>query len=340
MTEARSARPTATRVRILFGVFLVSLLVAVLGGAEWVLRMRGAVPWQPIHPSMTVEPGGKVTQPHPLLGYSAIPGTFVAMGEHGVRTKFTNLPNTLRITRPLARYEDASERPQIWIFGCSFTYGSGLADHETYPWRLQEQLPDLEVVNFGMGGYGTVHSFLQFREALKETTPKVAVLAFASLHDIRNTFLRVRRKQVVPYSRLGPFVQPFARLDAEGNLVFELARTEYREFPGMRHSALIHSIEQAYNELQLEMYDSRAVSEALVLEMARLAQEHGTIFIVAGIWDAESMLDFASEHDIANLDISLPQLPQYILSMRDRHPNARAAKIYATRLHQFMEPML
>lgn len=106
----------------------------------------------------------------------------------------THLPDTLRVTRPLSECHREDRREAIWVFGCSFTHGWSLNDEETYPWVLQQRLPDYQVVNFGVSGYGTLHSLMQFREALRtRDKPKAAVVAYGFLHDRRNTFLRARR---------------------------------------------------------------------------------------------------------------------------------------------------
>jgi hypothetical protein len=320
--------------------FLLALTLVLLALAEGLLRVVGFAPWRPEIVEVRIEPGGKLTQPHPVLGYSAIPGSFVAFGDQGDRTRFTHLPNTLRITRPLSSYDAESGRPEIWIFGCSFTYGSGLEDDQTFPWRLQRRLPDYEVVNFGMGGYGTLHSLLQFEQALKETRPKVAVLVYAGFHDLRNTYLRSRRKAVVPYSGLGPFAQPYASVGADGELELHTDALDYRELPLMRSSALAHLIENAYNALEEKLRDSHAVSEAIVLEMHRLAQANGTRLVVANIWDGVAMLEFADRHGIDTLDLSLPRSPRYTLGPGDGHPNTTATRVYADRLKEFLAPLL
>src|SRR5262249_52730306 len=88
-------------------------------------------------------------------------------------------------------------------------------------------------------GYGTIHSLIQFRDALKAKTPVVAVLVYGDMHDERNTFLRSRREVVALYNKLGPLDQPYARLDQRGKLRYAFANVQYSELPMVRHSALI-----------------------------------------------------------------------------------------------------
>jgi hypothetical protein len=74
---------------------------------------------------------------------------------NGYAFRVTHLPNTLRVPYPLATDAHARSKPEIWLFGCSFTHGWSLNDEETYPWVLQERLPMYEVVNYGAWRCGT-----------------------------------------------------------------------------------------------------------------------------------------------------------------------------------------
>jgi len=53
----------------------------------------------------------------------------------------------------------------ILLFGCSYTYGEGLNDDETFAWQLSELLgPKFQVYNYGFHGYGS-HQMLALLES-------------------------------------------------------------------------------------------------------------------------------------------------------------------------------
>lgn len=112
-------------------------------------------------------------------------------------------------------------------------------------------------------------------------------------------------KGVALWNKLGPLVQPYARLDTEGRLHSFVADVEYREFPMMKYLALAHFVEMRYNQLESQWHQSHGVSEALVKEMARLAKKHEVKFIVANISGGHAMLDFAEKSGISSIDISV-----------------------------------
>jgi hypothetical protein len=325
-----------------FGLLLFSILVA-LGGAEAAVRGLGYQPWQVKDIKIAVEPGGKFFTPHPTLGYTHLPGKFQVTLPDGYTFEVTHLADTLRITHPLNTYGVGSRKDEIWIFGCSFTHGWTLNDAETYPWLLQAQMPEYEIVNFGVSGYGTLQSFIQFQEALaKRPQPKLVILAYASFHDQRNTLLRLRSKQIVPWNKLGSIVQPYATLDEQGNLNVAIAEMTYREFPLMRDSALMNLIETTYDyKVEDAFYESHTVSKAIIREFSRLAKAHAVELVVAGLLSdplTADMLAYSREQGITTVDISVDlSIPANRNWPHDPHPSPAANRRYAQKLASCLE---
>lgn len=319
---------------LIYLVILATLFVTI---AEIVLRSIGIKPWQRHNVSVHVEPGGKFYMKHAILGYSHIPGKFNVTLESGYSFDVNHLPNSLRATQPINSNNESDPKEEIWVFGCSFTHGWSINDEETYPWLLQEQFPEYNVINFGVSGYGTIHSLLQFQEELKTKTPRIVVLNYARFHDPRNTFSRTQRKGITPWNWLGPLVQPYARMDKNDNLQYFIAEAEYHEFPLMKYSALAHFVEMTYNQFEQDRLNSHLVSEALINEMAVLAKKHGVKFIVANISGGNTMLEFAEKNGIANVDITVDtSLPENNNRPHDSHPSAIANQKYADKLGAFL----
>jgi len=325
----------------LFITYLVILPGLLIVAGETALRLKGFKPWQPLSLTIKVTPGDKLYVKHPALGYANKPGEFTVTEEDGYSFKLTILPDGCRITHPLGTYKEAGTKEEIWILGCSFTTGWSLNDSETFPWLLQERFPMYEVINFGVNGYGTVQSLIQFRQALQERrVPKIVVYAYAGFHVERNVYSRSWRKVIRFFSNLGQQMVPYARLGAGGELRYYLGNVEYNEFPLMRHSALMHFIEQKYDKLEENYYHSREVTEALILEMAKVAKEKGITFVLAGITDSQGtrkMLSFARKRGIKAIDISVDlDTTGYRNSPYDIHPSALADRKYADKLEAFL----
>lgn len=52
---------------------------------------------------------------------------------------------------------------RIAVFGCSFTFGSEVPGHESWPSQLDASRSDLELLNFGVPGYGADQALLRYR---------------------------------------------------------------------------------------------------------------------------------------------------------------------------------
>jgi len=102
----------------------------------------------------------------------------------------------------------------------------------------------------------------------------------------------------------------------------------------------MHFIEQKYDKLEENYYRSRQVTEALILEMAKIAKEKGITFVLAGITDSQgtrNMLSFARDKGIKAIDISVDlDIPGYRNSPHDIHPSALADRKYADKLEAFL----
>jgi hypothetical protein len=330
--------------RWLYLAYCTVLIGLLLAAGELIARSKGIRPWRVEKIGIVVEPGGKFFTAHPTLGYTHLSGEFDVTLPTGHRFHTTNLATSLRATRAPHNHEE-HPKGEIWIFGCSITYGWSLEDEETYAWLLQQRFPKYDIVNFGVNGYGTLHSLIQFREALEQgRSPRLAIIAYSSFHDERNTFLRIRRKTLAPWNQLGPLEQPYARIGRNGELKIRMADVTYREFPLMRVSALAHLVEETYNLMEDRFCHSRSVTKAIVEEFARLAREPDVELLVAGLdMDpaSRSFIGFCRTINVNALDLLVSLAVEENRNWpRDGHPSAIAHARYAQNLEVPMRRLL
>jgi lysophospholipase L1-like esterase len=106
-----------------------------------------------------------VTQHHPYIGYTFIPGIKARV----------NLPNEnagylIKVNQSGFRceHEFTPEKSEgtvrALLFGDSFTAGDGVANKQRYGDQLERQIPGLEVYNFGLPGTGTDQHYLAYQE--------------------------------------------------------------------------------------------------------------------------------------------------------------------------------
>lgn len=79
-----------------------------------------------------------------------------------------------------------SDRTRIVLIGDSFTFGEEVADSETFAFRLQELLPQTEVLNLGVHGYGHDQMLIALRELGLRYRPDVVLVGFVQDDMERN----------------------------------------------------------------------------------------------------------------------------------------------------------
>ena len=345
MTAGANRNPLSLRKRVLFSVITGIIVIVVIGVvAEAFTRMKGFTPLISTPLIISIEPPGSYFTAHPTRGWSHLPGEFklTIAGPYSFRVTHAN--NGLRITHPLDVKTEAN-KPEIWLFGCSFTHGWRLNDEETYPWLLQQNLKDYEVVNFGVDGYGSVQSLIQFQESLKaRKKPVIVVFAYAWFQDPRNVLTRSWKKALFINNRLGAVNYPYGSLDTDNNLVLHNEPLEYLGFPLLRHSALANLLDEKYDASLEGSYRQHEVSQAVVAEFWNLCKSNGIQFVLAGVYPdplATEMLHDFNAKGALTVDISVDMtLPENANMPYDAHPSAKADKQFAQKLEAFLRASL
>lgn len=142
--------------------------------------------------------GAALTVPDDVLGYALRPGARVRAtravdGVPSYDVVYTVGDDGLRVTP-----RHPAGAPVI-LFGCSFTFGEGVADDETLAARLAAALGErADVVNHGVGGYGP-HQMLRALETGRVSIPHGARVFHQGLGD------HVRRVAgMAPWDGAGP----------------------------------------------------------------------------------------------------------------------------------------
>ena len=119
--------------------------------------------------------GHSYAEPHPLLGWKLKPnvkdlpefnGKMINTNSHGIRSLQE------------IDYEKPTGKIRILILGESFTFGTEVGDEETYPAFLQKYLPQADVINFGVFGYGFDQMLLYLKEFGLKYHPDIVVIPF------------------------------------------------------------------------------------------------------------------------------------------------------------------
>lgn len=300
------------------------LLLLLLTAAEFSLRLLGHGPWKPVLQEFHVDPGGSLFIPDSLTGFRGRPGKFTCRIGDKLSFSVTHDANGFR---PTTFQPDTFSKPEIWIFGCSFTHGYGVDDSLTWPWRVQEEMPEYRVRNFAMTAFSTYQSKLLLGELLEKPHGKIhsVVLAYGAFHNQRNTASRFWRKAVDGQGAANGITYPYILPEGKSAYSSRRGQLAYDPWPGQSYSALLHFLETQSNHREEQKLQSDDLSALLVNEMQNLSTISGAKFILATVQDDEPTRRMVSGlGNIPIIDIS-PDLndPGLRILPEDGHPNGK-----------------
>ncbi|MFC2163218.1 SGNH/GDSL hydrolase family protein [Candidatus Altiarchaeota archaeon] len=273
-----------------------------------------------------------------LLGYKLVPGIFKYnyCTDHTAKVTVDNQSH--RVTSPISAYHDPNA-PEIWVLGCSITYGQSLSDNETYPWSMQEGLSDFTVVNHAVPGYNTVQSFLDYRKSLADGgRPEIVVLGFSDIHNARNVAARQWVRGMMENNDVGR-LYPTARFGVGEDLVIYNDDYDILLIPFIRDSAFLYIFEGFLDRYSIARLKPLKVTKALIHEFNDLSTANNVTFILAGLADSpvtERMLSELSSEGVIVVDISVNDGDAYKNLPHDNHPNALAHSEYSRKLVSFI----
>lgn len=93
----------------------------------------------------------------------------------------------LRTLRNGASLRDSPTTLRIAILGDSYTFGEDVSYEETWGHQLERLMgPHVQVLNFGVPGYGIDQAFLRYLRDVRDWHPDIVILSFIS-HDLVRT---------------------------------------------------------------------------------------------------------------------------------------------------------
>lgn len=83
-------------------------------------------------------------------------------------------------------YSKPKNKVRILIIGDSFSFGTDVNDNETFPYYLQKMLPNTEIINMGVAGYGNDQMLIYLKNTGIKYKPDIVILGAILGDMIRN----------------------------------------------------------------------------------------------------------------------------------------------------------
>lgn len=292
------------------------------------------------------------TTNHSLLGYSLIPGEFL-IAKNCYKVVYTNTKDSIRYN-PIVN-ETAKKAA---LFGCSFTYGTGIDDEHTLSANLAQVDTTRNYLNFGQEGFGMQQmlSNLDIRahqnKALAKTLEAADLGIYFYLED--HIYRLLGKNHLVSYHWGTDF--PFyeanlenntVKLDGKlGNQLSLLQRVSY--FPvhiSLVYKKLYYRFIYAGPEALKKTDFQKA---ALVIKEAKAKfLETGTnkrflvvLFPNTDNSDNGRIKTYLTAQNIEVVDLSKlikkDDVPDYIVCKNDPHPNAKLNKLVSEKIVEIL----
>lgn len=160
-------------------LLLISVILIFLIFFEIILRIFGS-------PLYGFQKG--MFQSDELMGYKL---SVNYNGKHSVYGKIVSIQTNSKGMRDFRNYSYEKSKPRILILGDSMSFGNGVEFNESYVEILRKKFNDeVEVINFGVPGYGINNEYLSFIYEGKKYSPDIILIQFTlndfGIHYVNN----------------------------------------------------------------------------------------------------------------------------------------------------------
>lgn len=244
--------------------------------------------------------------------------------------------------------EKLPERTRVFVLGDSYTWGSGVADEQTYSAQLEAlSKGHLEVINGGTPGWGVFQFQVRLERRIDELDPDVVVVLVNTADILRQPYASKEEEEA------------FLRRSTLRNAIrrtSKLVTVTYRLFDRLRLQMQNRQVANAYamdrtGGVRPEVFERLVISDVRrLMQMARLAEQHGAKFVLVA-WPQQTpntpsfltaMQSFAISQDVSYIDLStaLAKYPiaDYTLP-NDHHPSELGHRIIAEQLYSVISDL-
>ncbi len=291
----------------------------------------------PVYPG-DVEAGHDATV-DPLIGWKLPPGESLIDETVDFRVAYRGNPQGFRSPHDFSR---PAPGRRIVFLGDSYTFGSGVADDETFVALLEERLEDTTCYNLGVGGFGIDQMWRTLVHYGLPLEPDLVVLAFIR-NDLDRSLSAFRDGHIwlaKPTFRLvAGRLEPLT-LENRPPLLSRLVTQK------LRLSGLWRRVESSLSRRFAVGYRwrlNRAIFEAI--RDAASAAGAGLLVVYVPINRGHAAPVFEREFremgiDYLDLRPLLPEDPAGLFYPRDRHFNAAGHRFTADAIEERLRPLM
>lgn len=227
-------------------------------------------------------------------------------------------------------------KPRIVFLGDSFVWGYDAEEGERFTDRLQVSIPDREILNFGVSGYGTDQEYLLLKQRFSHFKPDVVFL-IVNETDYWYNNTNNYHGYYKPYFAIEDGV-----LTVKGIPVPKSANYYHVEYYDLfSNSYLFRAIFKLYSVFF--MPESVKVPDPtieIIHDMKRFVEEQGGRFFIGlgGIRNDKysELVSFCQKHAIGYVDLDLENTPTYKIQGCGFHWTPTGNHVVAMKIYDFL----
>jgi len=253
---------------------------------ELILRALGFKPYQYQEFSLSSDPPYHIIA-DTVFGFNITPGIF-KINCNGVIYEATHLTSSLRQTIP-----ETKSSIKHGFFGCSYTYGWGVNDSETFCSLLQKE-SEAQIINFAKPGYGTIQGYYQLRNHINQGgLLNSANFIFCDFHSERNVLSPSYSTTILEGLSKSQKLSSKARFPVaelkEEKLNFRSTPIDqlYKFLPLREESAIINAFQTGYENFVHEPEQEDLISLLIFEEIASFCLKNNIQLNIFGITKSE-----------------------------------------------------
>lgn len=239
--------------------------------------------------------------------------------------------------------------PKIHLFGCSFTYGYGVNDEQTFAALLQKSNPNFQIINHAVIGYGTIQAFLQLQNEVIINPGDIVVINFASVHFERNILsqkyrsdLKIGFENSSEEAKKNMAEARFPFLNNNFEITYANWSDMYEHWTGRRYLCSVNYLQSLYDieaDKKLAMFD---ITKYLIQSIVKTVAQKDAIPIINCLDKNEQTV--ALKNSLANVnwnDVNFNfQDTTCINHPYDAHPNAKGHQMLFENLNAYLKILM
>lgn len=326
-------------------VYYLYLFLLLFPLAEVATRIMGYQPYVNEDYSISSSPDACIKSDL-QYGLALVPGSYKTT----INRQHTYAVQHTKDGQRVTPFNTANQADSVYLMGCSFTYGMGVNDTETFASRLQVEHSNYRFVNFGVPGYGTIQSFLQLQEKLASGShPEKVVLNFSKLHFDRNALTPTYRRNLkIGFERSN--IKNAALLkDAnfpyiDGENMNEIKHVQwkdiYHNWMGRETFSTINFLNIQSDHSTAAKIDDYKITEHLIERLNKLCLDNNIDLLVC-LLDSDQkvrkLIQFCKTENIDIVKVGLTHKDPDLTNLpHDSHPNAKGHKLISNKISTWL----